>query len=393
MDVAALRKHFPVTQNGVVYMNTGFSGPPTTMVLDAVNAVMREEAEWGPTTPPVMAAGRERRQAGRAAFAAMMNATPEEVVLTDNTTRGINMVLNGLPWKAGDELITTSLEHGSGLVPPYQLRERLGIAVKIAELDPMDSQEALLAKFEQAITNKTKLILLSHVMYSSGLLVPLAEITRMAHRHNVKVLVDGAQTMGQLPLDMRAWEADYYAVPGHKWMLGPWGMGALFVRRDLLHNLTPVEVAGKAAEHYDAFGHYEAKKDSAEKFELTTSSGPLLAGAMAAIDLLQSVGMVNVQARWTTLTERLRQGIDATPGAVVTSPPAGPTACGLVTFAVAGWENPALVAQLWERYKIVIRAVNYPAGVRAAVDFFNTEDEIDYLVDAVRALSHEKGNS
>jgi len=393
MDVAVLRSQFPIMKNGVTYMNTGFSGPPAQSVLDAVARVMQDEADWGPTSPPVMAKGRELRTAGRAAFAGMMNATPEETVLTDNTTRGINMVLNGLPWKAGDELLTTSLEHGSGLVPPYQLRERLGISVGIIELDVMDSPEALIGKFESAITGKTKLIVLSHIMYATGLMMPLEAINRAAHRKGVKVLVDGAQTMGQIPIDVKAWDSDYYAVPGHKWMLGPWGMGALYVRRELLTDLVPVEVAGKAAAKFDAFGVYEAKTDAPEKFELTTSSNPLLAGAMAAIDLLQGVGMANVQARWSELTERLRQGLGATPGAAVTSPPAGPTACGLVTFTVAGWESQALVDELWGRYKIVIRPVNYPPGVRAAVDFFNTEDEVDYLVDAVRTLSKEKGNS
>lgn len=390
MDVAAIRNLFPITRQGIVYMNTGFSGPSPQAVLDAVTAVMREEMELGPTTAPVMAKSRERRAAGRAQFASMLNATPEETVLTDNTTRGINMVLNGLPWKSGDEIITTSLEHGSGLVPPYQLRERLGVNVVIADLDVQDSPEAIIGKLESAITSKTRLIILSHIMYATGLMVPIAEINRMAHRHGVKVLVDGAQTMGQIAIDVKGWDADYYAVPGHKWMLGPWGMGALYVRNELLGDLVPVEVAGKAAESFDAFGHYEPKRNAPEKFELTTSSNPLLAGAMAAMDLLQSVGMENVQARWGELTERLRQGLNDVPGAAVVSPAAGPTACGLVCFNVAGWEPKELVDTLWDRYKVVIRSVNYPAGVRAAIDFFNTEDEVDYLVDAVGALSKEK---
>ncbi len=393
MDVAAIRSLFPIMKQGIVYMNTGFSGPSPSPVLDAVTEVMREEMEWGPTTAPVTAKARERRIAGRAAFASMLGATPEEVVLTDNTTRGINIVLNGLPWQAGDDIITTSLEHGSGLVPPYQLRERLGVNVLIAKLDPLDSPEAILGSLESAITPKTRLIILSHVMYATGLMVPIAEIDRMAHRHGVRVLVDGAQTMGQIPINVQAWDADYYAVPGHKWMLGPWGMGALYVRRELLSDLVPVEVAGKAAEKFDALGHYEPKRDAPEKFELTTSSNPLLAGAMAAIGVLQGVGMDEVQERWTGLTERLRQGLSGVAGATVTSPPAGPTACGLVTFAVAGWDEHDLVDQLWSRNKVVIRSVNSPPGVRASVDFFNTEDEVDYLVDAVRTLSKEKGNS
>ena len=140
---------------------------------------------------------------------------------------------------------------------------------------------------------------------------------------------------------------------------------------------------------YDQAGQFEPALDSPEKFELTTSSAALLSGATAALEFLQTIGMEQIEARWQALAEYLRQKLSAIPGVLVTSPSAGPTACGLVTFVPSGWEPRPLVDALWARQKIVARAVSYPPGARISVDFFNTEEELDCVVDTVRALIKE----
>ncbi len=388
MDIAAIRKLIPATQK-VMYLNTGWSGPSPQPVIDAIVSAVQHENDEGPTTPPIAEANRAARPKAREAFAGFLGVTAEAITLTGNTTHGLNLVLSGMTWRAGDELITTDLEHGSGFVPAYNLRERYGVAVRIVSLGPLDGVDAIVGKLEAAITARTRLIVLSHIMYTTGLLMPLHDINRMAHAHGVQVLVDGAQTFGQLPLDLDGLECDYYAGPGHKWLLGPEGTGALYVRKELLPSLQPAAVSSHAALSYDNAGHFEPASASSEKFELTSSNVPMLHGVMAAIDFLQGIGMLAIQERWQGLTERLRQRLAEAPGVAVTSPPAGPTACGLVTFTVAGWEPRPLVAALWEREKVVIRAVPFPAGVRASVDFFNTEDEMDQLAGVVATLAQE----
>lgn len=385
MDIAHIRDQIPTTKH-VVYLNTGWSGPSPQAVLDAIGQMLAFENAEGPTSRPVLDRHREVKAEARVAFAQLVGASAEEITLTDNTTRGINIVLNGLRWQPGDEIVTDNLEHGSGLVPSYYLRRRHGVAVRIVKLTAADSEANIIQKLEDAITSRTRLLLLSHIMYSTGLRLPLAEVQRMAHRRGARVLVDAAQSPGQIPLDMRALDSDYYAGPAHKWVLGPDGVGFLYVRRELLPELDPAEVSGHAALRYDQEGDFEPATDSSEKFELTTMSAPLLAGAIEALRFLQEVGMEAVQARWETLTEQLRQHLGAIPGVTVTSPAAGPTASGLVTFVPSGWEPRALVDALWARDKIVARAVNYPPGVRASVDFFNNEEDLDRLVGALRAL-------
>ena len=388
MDIVAIRQKIPTTKN-VLYFNTGWSGPSPQSVLDAISQMLTFESAQGPTSRPVLDKHREAKAAARAAFASMVGASPEEIVLTENTTRGINIVLSGLTWQPGDEIVTDDLEHSSGLVPSYQLRNRYGVSVKIATLSPADNEASILEKLEEAISPRTRLLVLSHIMYSTGLRIPLGEVQRMAHRRGARVVVDAAQSLGQIPLDMAALESDYYAMPAHKWALGPDGVGALYVRKDLLRELVPTAVSGHAALSYDQAGQFEPALDSPEKFELTTSSAALLAGATAALEFLQTVGMEQIEARWQALAEHLRQTLSAIPGVLVTSPPAGPTACGLVTFVPGGWEPRALVDALWARQKIVARAVSYPPAARISVDFFNTEEELDCVVDTVRTLIKE----
>ena len=386
MDFNTIRKQIPATQQ-VVYLNTGWSGPSPQPVVDAIVNAVRYENDEGPTCPPVFEHHKAIRVAARADFATMLGVTPEEITLTSNTTHGLNLVLSGLDWRAGDELITDDLEHSSGLVPAYYLRERHGVNVKIVHLNALDSADTVVDKLEQAITSRTRLFVLSHIMYTTGLCIPLADINKMAHAKGVQVLVDAAQSLGQLPLDMKAMDCDYYAGPGHKWLLGPEGTGALYIRRDLLPSVTPIAVAGRSALSHDHAGNFEPAIDTPEKFELTSANGPMLAGVSAAVAFLQGIGMDNIEGRWRDLTERLRQRLAAIPGVAVTSPAAGPTACGLVTWTVDGWEPRSLVEALWQQEKINIRAVGYPPGVRASVDFFNSEDEMDLVADTVRKLA------
>ncbi len=387
MDIKSIRAGIPTTKN-VIYLNTGFSGPSPQVVKDAIDEMLTFENDLGPTSKPVLERHRENKAATRAAFARMMGATPEEIVLTENTTRGINIALNGLPWQPGDEIVTDDLEHSSGLVPSYQMRALRGTSVKIVPLSVSDSEGVIVEKLESAMTPRTRLLVLSHIMFSSGVRIPLGEIQRMAHRRGARVLVDGAQTLGHIPLNMKALDADYYAVPAHKWLLGPEGVGALFVRRELLSGLVPTAVSGHAASSYDQAGQYEPAMDSPEKFELTTSSAPLLAGASAAISFLDGAGgMQEIEARGRSLAERLRRGLREAPGVTMTSPPAGPTSCGLVTFVPGDWEPKELVDMLWEREKVVARSVGYPSpGVRFSVDFFNTEEELDKVIEIIRTL-------
>ncbi|MCS6802870.1 MAG: aminotransferase class V-fold PLP-dependent enzyme [Dehalococcoidia bacterium] len=385
-DVLALREQIP-TLRKTLYLNSGWSGPSPQRVIDRVIERLRWENDEGPTAPQVLERFWRLHDEVRDGVAATFGAQPDEIVTTANTTEGINLVLNGLPWSPGDNVVTYNFEHHSVLVPLYHLRERKGVDVRFARLDVNDSPETIVAKFEAAMTATTRLLVVSHISYSTGLRLPLEAICAMAHARGAQVLADGAQTAGQIVLQLAASGADYYAFTGHKWLLGPEGAGALFVRRERLPALQPTAVSIHAAEHFDYEGAYTPKRDTPEKFQLTTVNGALFQGFLEAMALYREIGPAAIEARTRRLGQLLAAKLAAIPGVALVSPTRQETASGLVSFRVGDRRPREVVDMLWERRRIVVRAVDYPAAIRASCHYFNTEEDLDALVAEIVALA------
>ncbi|MFN8532569.1 MAG: aminotransferase class V-fold PLP-dependent enzyme [Dehalococcoidia bacterium] len=382
----AMRAQIPALRK-VTYLNSGWSGPSPQRVVDRVVDYLRWEAEEGPTSPHVLARAFSLNNEIRLGVAAAFNAEPDEIVVTANTTEGINHVLNGLPWVAGDEVLAYNFEHSSVLIPLYQLRDQRGIKLNRVALATTDSPDEIVAKFEAAMTDNTRLLALSHISYSTGLRLPLERIVAMAKAHDAQVLVDGAQTAGQLALDLPATGADYYAFTGHKWMLGPEGAGALYVRRERLERLRPTAVSVYAAESYDYDGRFVPKTGSPAKFALTTIKPAIFNGFLEALAVYREVGPAAIEARARALGLDLRARLAAIPGVTFVSPEREDTACGLVCFQVAGQTPSEVVQRVWERRRIVVRAVDFPKVIRAACHYFNTEDDLAALADEIAAIA------
>ena len=386
MDLAAIRQQIPATQK-TIYLNTGWSGPSPLPVMERVWEWLEYENREGPTSKPVMEHHRELLQTARGAVAGLINATPEEVSLTQNTTEGMNLVVNGIDWHQGDEVVTCDLEHPSVLVPAYFLRQRHGVKVKVVEVPPAAGKAEVLERFAQALSPRTRLLFLSHIQFSCGLRLPAPELAELAHQRGAWLLLDGAQGAGHMALDMRELDCDFYAMPGHKWLLGPDGVGALYVRRELISELQPWKVGGRAAQSFDRTGNLTPRNDEITKFELTTTSTPLFAGMVAAIEFLQEIGIPATQERALALGSRAAEQLASIPGVTVTSPRDPETRSGLVTFTVQGKEPVQVVDALWEQGKVVARSVQWPPGVRLATTFFITEDEIDQVCALVSELA------
>lgn len=386
MDVARLRQEIPATQK-VVYLNTGWSGPSPRTVLERIKGWLDFENYEGPTAPHVLERGRQLQQEARQAVAGLLHTSAEEIALTQNTSEGINIVLNGMVWRPGDELVTTNLEHSSGIVPCNYLARRRRIKVRSVDLVGVESPSSALERLEAAITSRTRLLLVSHIMYLNGLRLPLKEIQSMAHGRGIPVLVDAAQSVGQMPLDMGQLGCDFYSIPGHKWLLGPDGTGALFIRRELVPGIQPYKVAHHAAARSESSQRWTPEVESIKKFELTTTSAALWAGLAAAIDFLQGIGIQAIQERALSLAAVAADRLGSIPGVTVTSPCHPELTSGLVSFSVSASGGPQeVVAYLWEKARIVSRWVNNPPGVRLSLDFFNTEEEVEKVVACLRGF-------
>ncbi len=386
MDVSGLRKQMPVCQT-MTYVNTGWSGPSPVRVVNAIKERLDFEMNEGPTTPEVYESGLEIQIKARDALARLLNASTEEVCLTRNTTEGLNIVINGLPWQSGDEIITCELEHSSVLIPSYFQQHRHGAVVKVLPIAPDEGADGILEKIEAAISTRTRLVFLSHVEYSSGLRMPVKEIKQLTKERDVLLLLDGAQSTGQVPLDMKEMDCDFYSVPGQKWLLGPEGVGGLFIRRDLIERVEPIFVSSRAAKSEDDPYTFDPDPSTIDKFQTTSASAALQAGFLQAIDFMQEIGIDQIEQRNLHLAGVMKQALAETPGVRLISPLNRDISSGLVSFTLGGVTPEEADSRLWERHRIRVRPVAYPPGIRISLHFFNTEEEVQRVVDAVRNLA------
>ncbi len=385
MDVQQLRSEIPALSN-VTYMNTGWSGPPTRRAAEAMKDRIDLELLEGPASPLVQQGNREIRAQAAQAAAGLLNADPQDVLVTRNTTEGLNIVLSGLNWRRGDEIITCNLEHGSVLVPSLLLGERYGVKLRLVDLNPHDSKETILGKFADAFNDRTRLLFVSHVEYSTGLRMPATELAQLAHDRGALIMLDGAQTGGHLHLDPTGQGWDFYSIPGQKWVLGYEGVGALYLRRELIEQVHPAHTGGRGILHPVDPANIQVNRAGMDKFSGGSTSAPLQAAFVEAARFIQSIGVSEIEARNRQLAARLKARFGEMPHVQVNSPADEELSSGLVAFAVAGWEPPAVVEYLWEEHNIVVRQVPYPAAVRASLHFFNTEEEVDRLALAVSGL-------
>jgi len=385
---AWLRGQMPVMQN-YAYMNSGFSGPLTTDVVDAMKQRLQLELDVGPTTREVMEDRQQLVARMREVTAEMIGADSDEIAIMGNTTEGLNVVVNGLDIQPGDGVITTSVEHASGAVPAYYLRERRGADMSIVPIAADDSAGVVLENFAQALNDRTKLVILSEISYSTGQLLPMNGIIDASHRVGARVVVDGAQTAGHIPIDVHASGIDCYAVPSHKWLLGPDGLGALYVRRDAIPDVEPSKVAGRAAAQWDSEGNFTPETELITKYELTTTSGALIAGTIAATEQYLESGPQAVFDRARELTKYAEERFGRIPSVTVTSPTTEGARPGLFCFHTEGIDSAEIAFYLQSEAKVVCRGVRDFDVVRLSLHAFNNEADIDTAADAVETIIAE----
>ena len=217
--------------------------------------------------------------------------------------------------------------------------------------------------------------------------MPAEEIGQLTKDRGVLFMLDGAQTGGHIELDMARSGFDFYSIPGQKWLLGYEGSGALFIRREHLERIHPAHTGGRGIARPADAHNFQPVADTMEKFLGGSVSVPVQAAFLEAAKFIEEAGMRNIEARNLDLAESAKAKLSEIPGVTVLSPAERRDSSGLVTFAVAGQESVSVVERLWVNHRLVVRQVNYPAGIRASIHFFNTEQEIDLLAGGVRELA------
>jgi L-cysteine/cystine lyase len=320
-------------------------------------------------------------EAARQAMARLIQAHEDEIALTDNTGEGLNIICYGLNWQPGDEIITTNHEHISLLAPLYQLRERYGVVIRVADLGP-NAERPLLKAVADLVTERTRLIAISHVTWTTGVRLDIQEVGYMGREHGIPVLIDGAQSAGAIPLDVHALNVDFYAIPGQKWLCGPDGTGALYVRREALSYVTSTYVGYWSTE--DAHGEEWKIHASARRFEVGGRQTAAVAGQATALRWLEeTVGHAWLFARIAELNTYAFHALQTVPELQLLTPQPGGS--GLLAFTLAGQVSEKVVEYLHEQHHILVRTIPDMNSIRLSTGFYNTEEEIDTVVQALAA--------
>jgi L-cysteine/cystine lyase len=367
-----------------VYLNTGSVGPLSKRVFQAMQEVEERQLQEGRSDLRVY---KEEffpaREELRERFANLIGANSGEIALTHHTTEGMNIAVWGVNWRPGDEIVTTTLEHEAGLLPVYAAARRFGLSIKVVDLGL--GEGAVVDKIAAAISGRTRLVVISHVAYTTGAVLPLAEVVSVAHKMGALVAVDGAQSAGAIPVNVRDLGVDFYAMPGQKWLCGPEGMGALYLRHDRLDEIAPTFVGFFAMRDSDAMdlsGHF-IPAPSAQRYETSTIYWPAVYGMREALRWFQDdLGLDWIFTSIDEITRHCREMLAAVPGGTVHSPE---NIAGLTTFSLDGREAEPIVYALAEK-GVIIRRMREPTWMRVSTSFFNSRADLELLCEGLSAV-------
>src|SRR5829696_7796953 len=366
--------------NDFVYLNSGGSGPPSRETIRA----MREADDLCSGPAYLEGADFYAHQGAtyaraREAAARLTSVNPDDLALTQSTTHGMNLGAFALDWRAGDEIVSSRSEHPGCLVPLHALEKRHDARLRLVE-PPITAE-----KVEEAMTSRTRLVSISHVDWAMGEVLPLEEISALARDRGALTLVDGAQSVGNIPVDIPATGADMYAFTGHKWVLGPEGMGGFYVRPGL--EVWSTSLGYNSLSDPTAFqaegDYWEYIYEGARRFEASTMSPALAAGFTAATDAVHKRGVEGF-AEIRRRAHLLGGFLEKLPRVTLRSP--RPASSGLVSFEVEGVAAKEAAKKLLVQ-KFVVRFIPEPYPyIRASTHLFNTEEELEALAEAVSKL-------
>ena len=356
---------------GLVYLQTGSLGPTPRTVIDRALGAWRELEQ-----NPVLygyGAFETAMEEVRETAAAFLGSRKDEIVLTSSTTEGMNWVAQGLGLVAGDRVLTTDQEHPGGRVCWDYVARKHGVLIDTVPLPPDEHDaQAILDAFARRITARTRALSFSHVLSSTGLRMPVRELSDLARRRGCLSVVDGAQAVGGIDVNVKALRCHVYATSGHKWLLGPTGTGLLYLSEEIGAAVDPIALQGGRAAYSESSG---------------VRNIPGLVGLGEAMKYVAAVGKIAVEAHNLALRDRLYEALREVPKVRVVSPPPGPLASPLLTYVLPEEvKGRALYERLLENHRVVVKVVpsNWLNGHRISTHLFNTERDLEALVSALK---------
>ncbi|MCW01264.1 cysteine desulfurase [Listeria monocytogenes] len=399
IDIQKIRADFPIlaqeiNEKPLAYLDNAATSQKPKQVIEALTHYYEfDNANVHRGVHTLAARATDAYESARGKVAKFIHAREvAEIIFTRGTTSAINLVVDSYAEaniEAGDEIVISYLEHHSNLIPWQQLAKRKGAVLKYIELEEDGTISVEQAK--KTIGEKTKIVALAHVSNVLGTITPIKEIAAIAHQFGAVILVDGAQAVPHMEVDVVDLDADFYAFSGHK-MMAPTGIGALYGKRELLDAMEPTEFGGEMIDFVELYD--STWKELPWKFEAGT---PIISGAIAlgaAIDYLAEVGLENIHAHEQALASYAMEEMSKIEGITIYGPKDASKRCGLVTFNLEG-AHPHDIATILDEDGVAIRAGHHCAQplmkwldvsstARASFYIYNTKEEIDALIDGLK---------
>jgi len=397
LDVEKIRQDFPILNSGIIYLDNAASSLTPESVIHKMWEFYHEyRANVERGIHRLSQRASEEYEKAHAKVSDFINAESEkEVIMTRNATEAINLVANGLNWEKGDKIVTSLIEHHSNFIVWIRLKKRCGVDVEIVR--PNKQGLFNIADFEKAIDDKTKLVAITHVSNVLGVITPVEEIAKIAHKHDAHLLIDGAQSVPHFRVNVQKIGCDYLAFSGHK-MLGPTGVGVLYARNDLLDNMEPLSIGGGTINDV-SLDHYELAK-SPMKFEAGTPPIAEAIGLGAAVDYLKEVQPENIEVHERELMKRMYRGLLDVPGVEVYGPEKPEQRTGIVSFNVGDLNPHDVALALDVSADIMVRSGHHcclpltkellkrrEGTARASLYLYNTKEEVEKLISAVDEIA------
>lgn len=396
LDINAIRADFPILSQKVngkplVYFDNGATSQKPQVVIDAINRYYSDiNANIHRGVHTLSQKATDAYEESRLKIRAHINAAfSHEIIFTSGTTFAINLVTNGFAsiLKPGDEIIISALEHHSNIVPWQMLCERTGAALKVIPIN--EDGELIMAEYDKLLNANTKVVAVNHISNALGTINPVREIIRKAHIYGAAVLIDGAQAVPHLRPDMQDLDCDFYVFSGHK-MCGPTGVGVLYGKESWLNKLPPYQGGGEMIKEVSF--EKTTYADLPHKFEAGTPniSGGIVLGI--AIDYLNRIGFDSIAAYENELLQYGTEQLLAIDGVRIFGTAAEKTS--VISFNIAGL-HPYDVGTIMNKMGIAVRTGHHcaqpimsffciPGTIRATFSFYNTKEEIDQMVVAIR---------
>lgn len=364
--------------------------------MDAVNSAQKYVQSSGPFTSEVNSWVTQEIQETRSAIASELGAPTETITLTEDVTVGCNIALWGIDWQLGDRLLLSDCEHPGIIAAAQEISRRFGVEVSTCPLMATLNDGNAATVIAQHLKPNTRMVVLSHILWNTGQVLPLQEIVEVASLYNspkpVRILVDAAQSVGQLPLNLTELGVDFYAFTGHKWLCGPAGVGGLYVRPEARVSLQPTFIGWRGIA-LDPAGKPVGWQPNGQRYEVATSAYEQYSGLRSAIATHQQWGTAAKRYQQICelskyLWQRLTQLADV--NCLRTAPPE----CGLVSFQLSGSKPAASIHQdlvkFLEAQGIMTRTILDPSCVRACVHYFTLPSEIDQLIEGIQQFCRDQ---